>query len=277
MPSFWYDFSYPEDINKNDTIFVSSPTFLNSVSKFDIPFKVCPKYIISAGSKLDSHVFKYLEKNSNVIEIYGSTESGVVAHKEHYNSDLTLFKNVSLKVNDDFIEVKSNYLFGESAILNDKIELIGNTLKFKNRTDRMFKIYEKRICAYEVEDKLKNNSFVKDCYVLKTEDKLSCLCALSEEGKEYFIKNGIVSITKELKNYLINHFEIIPQRWKFIDEIPLNQSGKINKKLIEHIFSVNLSLPVILDRTLSKDSVTYKVLFIINPISLTDIFRILKF
>ena len=253
--------SYPENVDKDNAILVSSPTFLSSVSKYDIPFKIAPKYIISAGSKLDNDVFKYLEEKSKIIEIYGSTESGVIAHKTHYSDDLELFKNVKIKTSEDNVEIISNYAYETPAILNDRIEVSGNTLKFKTRTDRLFKIYEKRVSASELEAKLKTNDFVKNCYILKSDEKLACLCAINDLGREFLIKENISSLTKNLKSYMLQYSEIIPQKWKFIDEIPMTPQGKINKKLIEHIFNINFSLPIILDRKISKNSIIYKILF----------------
>ena len=58
--------------------------------------------------------------------------------------------------------------------------------------------------------------------------------------------------------------EVIPQKWKYIDCIPLNILGKIDKKYIEHLFNINLSLPIILNRALSKNCIEYKVFFYEN-------------
>ena len=49
--------SYPENVDKSNYILISTPTFLSTVPKFDIPFKIPPKYIITAGSKLNEKVF----------------------------------------------------------------------------------------------------------------------------------------------------------------------------------------------------------------------------
>ena len=253
--------SYPENIDEENIVLISTPSFLSSIPKYDIQFKIPPKYIISAGSKLENNIFKFLENNSKIIEIYGSTETGVIAHKTHYENDFTLFDNVCIKVNEKNVEVVSDYIYGKKAITNDKIELKDRTLKIKNRTDRLFKIYEKRISADEVELKLKDSEFVQNCYIDKIDNKLACFCALSNSGKKYILEKGVPFLTKELKNYLLKYFEIVPQKWKFIDEIPMTKAGKIDKKLIKHIFNLNLSLPVILDRKISKDSIIYEIFF----------------
>lgn len=253
--------AYPENIDKNNIILVSTPTFLNTIPKFDMPFKVPPEYIISAGSKLNEKTFEFLEKKSDIIEIYGSTETGVMAHKTSSNNDFELFGNVNIKAHNDKIEVISDYFPEDMVILNDEIELNGRFLKIKNRTDRLLKIYEKRVSAEELETALKKHPFVDNCYIDKYKEKPVCLCALSEYGQDYLLKNSITDLTKTLKTHLKTHSEIVPQKWKYIDEIPMTISGKINRNLIKHIFSINISLPIILKRALSENAIDYKIYF----------------
>ena len=251
--------AYPENVNIYNTILVSTPAFLKTKVKHNLDFGIAPKYIISAGSKLDEEVFEILEKESNIIEIYGSTETGVIGYKTKHNEKFRIFPNVKIKPNDDNLEVESNYMYGGKCVINDKVESDGKYLTVKNRTDRLFKIYDKRVSAQELEEKLNKHEFVEGSYITNLENKLVCLCALSEKGKEVLLSKNVYPVTKELKLYMLKHSEIVPQKWKFIDVIPMNKLGKINKNLIEHIFNVNLSLPVILDRKEDENSVTYKI------------------
>ena len=257
------EISYPENVDGDNTILVSTPTFLVSAAKFELGFKKPPKYIISAGSKLDETVFKILEETSKIIEIYGSSETGVIANKTHFCSDFRIFDNVKINAFEDFVEVISDYVFDGKTKINDKIEVQQGCIKFKTRTDRLFKIYEKRISADELENKLNKNDYVNESYITKNKDKLVCLCALSNSGKDYVLKNGVFELTKNLKQYLLKHSEIVPQRWKYINEIPRNIMGKINKNFIDHIFNINVSTPLILDKKVGKNCVEYK-LFLYN-------------
>ena len=253
--------TYPDNVDIENSVLVTTPSFLSSAIKYNLPFKITPKYIFSAGSKLDDAVFSDMEKHSNVIEIYGSTETGDIAYKIHCKDNLTLFKDVKMEVNEDNVKVISDYIYQNTAIVNDKIEVLGNQIILGKRTDRMFKIYEKRVSAEELEDKLKTSKYIENCYITKFSDKLVCLCALNNTGKDYIIDNNVPSLIKNLKQYLLKYSEIIPQKWKFIDEIPKTTMGKINTNLINHIFSVNLSLPVILNRDEKQNEIIYKVLF----------------
>ena len=253
--------TYPDNADIENSVLVTTPSFLSSAIKYNLPFKITPKYIFSAGSKLDDAVFSDMAKHSNVIEIYGSTETGDIAYKIHPKNNLTLFKDVKIEVKEDNVKVISKYIYQDTATINDKIEILGNQIILGKRTDKMFKIYEKRVSAEELEDKLKTNEYIENCYITKFGDKLVCLCALSNIGKDYIINNNVPSLIKELKQYLLKYSEIIPQKWKFIDEIPKTTMGKINTNLINHIFSVNLSLPIILNRVEKQNEIIYKVLF----------------
>ena len=253
--------SYPENVDKENMILVSTPTFLSSIPKFDISFKKPPKYIFSAGSKLNENIFEFLKRDSEVVEIYGSTETGVIGYKTHWNDDFKLFEKVNLIPKTESVNVISDFVYEHQVTINDKIELNGRNFKIINRADRLFKIYEKRVSADELEIYLKKNEYVSDCYITKHGEKLVCLCALSQQGKEYLLQENISFLTKKLKQYLLKYSEIVPQKWKYIDQIPMTKIGKINKKLVEHMFDINLSLPVILDRNVSENSIIYKVLF----------------
>ncbi|MCR5261971.1 MAG: AMP-binding protein [Candidatus Gastranaerophilales bacterium] len=253
--------SYPENFDKEKTILVSTPTFLTAVPKFDLSFKVMPEYILSAGSKLDDKVFEYFEKQTNVIEIYGSTETGIIAHKEKHNNDLKLFDNVQITQAENHTEISSDYMFEDKISINDKVVLNNRFLQKIRRTDRLFKINEKRVSADELEAKLNKHQFVSKSYITKNDEKLVCFCALTRDGQEFLLKNNIAALTKTLKTFLLQNFEIIPQKWKYSDEIPMTTEGKINKTLIEHIFNVNLSLPLIFGRTLAENSIEYNLLF----------------
>lgn len=252
---------YPDGLETENSIFVTSPTFLKTISKHNLSFTKSPKYVISAGGKLSEEVFEYFENKLNIIDIYGSSETGIIAFRTSKKLLFKTFKNVKIKAEEDSVRITSSFCYGGNCVINDKIEVEKDGFLIKSRTDRLMKIYDKRVSAPALEDRLKDNSFVNDCYVFKNGDKPVCLCALSELGKEYLIENGTVGLTKNLKNFMNDFFEIVPQRWKYIDEIPKKITGKINKHIIEKIFDINVSLPVILDRKIIENGIIYKIFF----------------
>lgn len=252
---------YPNEVDLENNILISTPSFLNSILKYEMEFKINPSYIFSAGSKLNDEIFKNLEKNSKIVEIYGSTESGVIAYKTHYNSNFKIFKNVEIEAKDDYCIIKSNYAFNNFAKINDRVEIEDNNLRIISRSDRVVKIYDKRVALDELEKKLKNNVLIEDCYLLKSGEKLSCLACLSLKGREFLFRNGIVELNKNLKHYLLKYSQIIPQRFKYFDVIPTNKTGKIDKKFINHLFDLKVSTPVILGRNVKENEVIFQIYF----------------
>ena len=248
---------YPENFNTNNAILVSTPAFLSAKSKHNLNFSINPCYIISAGSKLDEECYKSLENYSKIIEIYGSTETGVVGYKTKYNEPFKKFQNVIIESNQDNTTVKSDYIYEGVVKINDSINNFGEHFTINGRTDRLYKIYDKRVSAEELEKGLKKNELVQNSYIFANNGKLASLCALSEEGKIFLIENNIIKLTKILKAHMSKFSEIIPQRWKYIDSIPMTITGKTDKFIIERIFNSKLSLPVILDKKIEENSVTY--------------------
>lgn len=255
--------NYPENINDSNLVLISSPSFLDKMAKYGEVPKFKLHTTITAGAKLKEDTFDYmLSISGNVVEIYGSTETGVIAFRKNPKNNLKLFKNVQVIIQEEAIEVSTPYSYCQKNIISDNIEIkTGREMTVIGRTDRVLKIMEKRISAEEIELALLKNEFVLEAHCLKYGEKLACLVALNKKGKDFVISTSIPDLKKELRNFLENKFEIIPQKWKFIDEIPKNSNGKIDKEKIEHIFDLNLSLPLILDRKYGENEAVIDLYF----------------
>ena len=255
---------YPENVKYDNCFLVSSPSFLGKISKYNLNFEKSPKFIVSAGAKLEDDVFDYFEKNSEVIEIYGSTETGVVAYRKDFRQKfLRLFKNVSVqKYEDKILTVKSDYFSENFLQLSDFTDFNGeDEIVVLARTDRILKVSEKRISAEKFEQHLRTSDFVTDAYSLKIGEKLGAAVVLSEKGKDFWLKNGNGHLVKELKAFCSEKFEIIPQKWRFLPEIYKTSAGKVNKEKIQKIFLTNLSFPLVLQEKVEGDIVEAEMIF----------------
>ena len=252
---------YPDRYNIENSLFVSTPSFLDSTRKNRAVLNGA-KYIASAGSKLKDETYKYLESFCKVIEIYGSTETGVIAYRTDSNhKDMTLFENVNIFPFENSVMVKTPYALENEVEICDRIEIVNNKIVLKNRTDRLLKIQEKRVSAEDMENFLNDNDFVSESFCFKYNDKIACLCALTNTGRDFLLKNGIIELIKNLKAFCKLKYDVIPQRWKFTDIIPRTRAGKIDKLYIQHLFEINLTFPVVLDRESSDNTVIYKLFF----------------
>lgn len=260
------DVCYPDDADFKDSVFVSTPSFLEKFEKYNVKNEYSPYVIFTAGAKIKDSVCKYLEQESTVIDIYGSTETGTVGFKRHSSEKaLTCMKSVEIEPDENSqIVVKSPYFMETSRTLGDIVNIVDKkSFILMNRADRILKIQEKRISAPEVEEIVQKNSFVQECFCFKSAEKLACAVALSKEGIDFFFENGFcyTKITSYLKNYLNGKVEIVPQKWKFLYEIPRTVTGKIDKVKIEQIFATNVSMPFVFDVKKDSDYVEYGVVF----------------
>lgn len=256
---------FPEEIDAENYVFISTPSFLDRMAKYDYnPHP--PRYIFTAGDRLNNKTFEYFEKKSQVVEIYGSTESGTIAYRTSSSNDyLTPFDKVKILTDENSqIIVKSDYFLEKELKLNDIIEKTGESFKILGRSDRLFKVQEKRISAVELENILNKCELVENSYCIKTGEKIGAAVVLSVSGAEKLMKFGNISLIKELKAFMQKYSEIIPQRWRFLPELPKNSAGKTDRKKIERIFSLNLSMPFVIDKKSSKDEAELKIIFLKN-------------
>ncbi len=260
--------NYPEDINVENAVLVTTPSFLEAMRKYgDLP-KINPKIIMTAGAKLEDITFEFAKSIAErVIEVYGSSESGSIAWREDYkNGRMKLFKGMKVLENtEDYTKIHSDYSSCNPVVLEDRIKVYDNgEIEFLERRGRVLKVQEKRIMSSDVEEELNKLDFVSESYCLEFDRKLASLCVLNDEGKKFLLENDKLTLVKKLKSQLTDKFEIIPQRWKFFDEIPRKETGKFDKDLIKELFGLNLSLPLILARQITDGYADLRMTFINN-------------
>lgn len=258
---------YPDQADLKETIFVSTPSFLEKFKKHDVKITEPPSLILTAGDKLKKEVFEYFEYfNAPIREIYGSTETGVIAYKTCSTDEyFRCFKNVEIdKDKNSQIIIKSPYFSENEARLCDIIEIMDRkNFCLKLRNDRIVKIQEKRVSTQEIENHLIQSDLIDCAYCFKHADKLACAAVLSERGKDFYLdsSNGSQNLIKKLKSFLKDKSEIIPQKWKFLSEIPKTKTGKTDKEKIEEVFNTNISLPLVLNYEKTLTEARFEIVF----------------
>lgn len=257
--------SYPENIKQKNAVLVSTPSFLKQLHKYNYKLQDPLNMVISAGSKLETDIFNYAYSlvTDKVIDIYGSTETGIIAYRTVFDtSNLKVFKGIEIvEINEENTIIKSAYSANKAETLGDKVAQNGDFITLIGRQDNILKVQEKRVSATELESAINENPMVEESNCILLMDKVACLVALNSNGMEYVKNNSIPNLTKCLKNNLSESFEIIPQKWKYINALPKSQNGKINKEIIKNIFSLNVSLPLIIDELKKENEVIYTLYF----------------
>ncbi len=259
---------YPDDADFKDSVFISTPSFLEKFQKHKVKNVCAPVIIFSAGARLADEVFKYLEQYSIVVDIYGSTETSTVAYRLHSaDKFLTCLDSVKTNIDDNLcLVVSSPYFLTETITLGDTAMIESpKHFRLNGRADRVFKIQEKRVSAPEVENTIMQvfTDFVQDCYCFKFREKLACSAVLTDNGRNYFAKNGhsIAVLTSFLKNSLKGKTEIVPQKWKFLYELPKTKTGKIDRLKIEKIFATNVSMPFVFSAQKDSNNAVFELIF----------------
>jgi acyl-coenzyme A synthetase/AMP-(fatty) acid ligase/3-hydroxymyristoyl/3-hydroxydecanoyl-(acyl carrier protein) dehydratase len=244
---------FPEQITQKEPfVIVSSPSFLEKMAKYEIDFSQIPKRILTAGAKLKDEVRDFFSKTTEIIEIYGSTETGVIAYKKN-SLNFKKFNAVKFSTDENnCIIVKSDFFMEEEIKMEDVIDKISEEeFSLKGRNDRLVKIKEKRVSLVELETAIKEYPSVIDCCCLKYGEILASVVVTKD-----------ISLTdKVLKEHLSKYSEIIPKKWRFLDEIPKTDTGKVDKSRIEEIFGLNLSYPFVLERRQQDNCVELDVIF----------------
>ena len=256
---------YPEDLKDyGKYIFVTTPSFLEKLAKYKFTFKYKPIMIITAGAHLSDDVFEYFEKMCPVTDVYGSSETGVMAYRKSYKDLLKPFDNVQFEQRNGDVVVKSEYFSEPEFVLGDDLEFYNDGFRVKGRKDRIVKIQEKRVSLDFIENNLKSNNLIEKAYCLNIDDKLCATVVLNSEGRKFLKDKGKSELLKELKIFAkFNCFgEVIRcKRWRFLYDLPINNSGKVDGKRIREIFDTNVTYPNIIDYSLNNNIAQFCFVF----------------
>lgn len=245
---------------KNITNFISIPSYYKMFSDLELTddFIKCKKFFSSSAPLNPDVSKKFYEKDMKIHEIYGSTETGGIAHRvSAENPEWNFFSYVKIANN------KINYLEGENDKITelkiispsisvsydidsgyntgDIIELSKNNhFILLGRNTRFAKIKGKRLDLNYVSDKVRKYLNETGKQIIKEDEVYAGII----EEKIYIIFEGIFNKNiKEMKDELKNHLPsyAVP-RILVNSKIPRNQMGKINKVKIEELVKENIKI-----------------------------------
>ncbi|AXK49073.1 aconitate hydratase [Aliarcobacter trophiarum LMG 25534] len=226
------------DLIDDYSLVVTTPLYIKALNKLSSTKDLSKSIFISSTAPLlgeDAREFK--EKfNSNIIQIFGSTETGGIAYKYNNDEIWSALKSVELMVNNEnSLRVKSPYV---SEILYEKefkntnkeiqtfdfVELFDNRFKLIGRSSQILKIAGKRYSTIQIENILEKIDEISKALVLVNSNQNSLkdeVLDITLETKREFSVKEIQNILKEELSNL--KFSI---NLKLVDKIKISSTGK---------------------------------------------------
>ena len=243
---------FPEELRalkEHRLVIVASPAFLKRLAggkNEPVDFAETP-FILSAGGLLPEDAAAETEKILKYwpTEIYGSTETGCMAHRQSKNGPLYKpFPHNVITLNaEGCLHVESPYIYDEGGFSTADLIKLEDDGRFTllGRIDSIVKIEEKRISLPEVEMRLRQTGLVQDVRVIAMAGKrqyLAAAIALNFDGKEKFKGAAKLEMNKFFRNFLSQYLEstVIPKRWRFPERLPQDAMGKIKTADIKALF-----------------------------------------
>lgn len=233
------ELNYPEAIlglELANHVFIASPVLLRTLTQS--PAAIALKGlsgIVSAGSSLKKELRSELNRicDARIIEIYGSTETGIVA--KDCGDGLRLFGAVNAGLDDrGALNVSSPWCgFFQT---NDAASIDEDRLELQGRIDRIVKLNDKRVSLESIEAKLLESGLLADCYCAPHPKfkRIAALLEFNGEGLKKFRKIGKKGVVTELKELLKLEFKNSVRYFKIVEKMPRNQQGKFEKSEFEN-------------------------------------------
>ena len=241
----------------------------NSVAKDDRPARI--SRVFCAGGKLTSaNADKIIELfGCPVTEIFGSTETGAVATREHNKQQPLSHGNLwHLLPGLDAMIVKKGAetgldLAGEFSVWGGHVGgsreqpvVTGDEVNFFDhhrfellgRSNQICKIEGKRVSLNHLAEILEACELVVEATVMPVESNhkevLLCGVVLSQKGNSFYREFGKFAADLSIREYLLRFLDpvLVPRNIRYLDQMPGNEMGKLTQQELGELL-INPVLP----------------------------------
>ena len=226
------------EVIEENSLIVTTPLYIKALNKVSDNVDLNSSLFVSSTAPLDGSSSKEFCKkfNTNLIQLFGSTETSGIAYKKNDEQLWTPLEKVDISVNDED-ELKVSSPFVSNTLYNngfqningsfqtfDYIEQHKNKFKLVGRSSKIFKIAGKRYSTIQVENILEDINevnkalvFVKNCENNIRDEILDITLESKKEFSSLEIKNILKSKLSNLKFSINLHY---------VDKISTNAIGK---------------------------------------------------
>ena len=178
-----------------------------------------------------------------IIEIYGSTETGGIAQRRQSATHRwQALPGVELSFDDNCLALRSPFLAAPEQWWQqpDRVSGSADSFELLGRQDRLVKIGGKRVSLDHIERLLATHPLISAarCVELgRIDGRLGCILVMAADAlpREHPPRRALIS---ELRQQLTEHVEqvAIPRYWRFVEALPSNAQGKLDRALISRLF-----------------------------------------
>jgi len=233
--------------------FITSPSYLERLPKNTCAeaFAGQVSGVFSSCSELKACFIKDVVTSMGKVpvEIFGSTETGVVAYRQQVNIEKDEFWNTLPKVNvlskNGNLIVSSQWCCKpEGFSMGDIVKMFpGQRFKLLGRADCITKIEGKRVSLGMQSKYLIESSLVEKAEMIilsQGRTQIGAVIVLSSKGNVLLEKQGRHNVIQRLKKQLSSYFEnvTLPKKWRFVKALPRNSQGKVLKSELVELFKI---------------------------------------
>ncbi|MEX3021760.1 AMP-binding protein [Kluyvera sp. STS39-E] len=221
--------------------FITSPAFLKRLD-----YQLTPPPIavtVSAGGELNEQLAAQAAAGLRVWpdEIYGSTETGIVAKRcQHNDAAWQPFPGVVLRKENAATRIFSPLIADNNGLcLDDNLQFLeSGDFHLLGRHDRIVKIEENRVSLCEIERRLLALAGVREAAAVPVyrggRQSIGALLVLEEGHRTSGNKKQILAWRKALRAWLTP--VAVPRYWRVVDEIPVNGMNKRVDAQLQELF-----------------------------------------
>ncbi|MDN0086174.1 AMP-binding protein [Yersinia nurmii] len=243
--------AFPEQLaNSPRCAFITSPAFLQRLDS-QLPPPRC-EFVVSAGGPLHFDDAQRAQHWLGVTpdEIYGSTETGVMAWRSRHHPQAAWQPFSGVQLNRDERDnwwVVSPLVPNPLGMALDDRLIVDDRGRFTlaGRRDRVVKIEEKRLSLSDIERRLRTLSGIEDVAVLVVKrGARQCIAAavvLNQAGLDELEQIGWLRLTRRWRQQLAGWLDpvALPRYWRKLSAIPINQQSKRSWPQLQELFNEN--------------------------------------
>jgi acyl-coenzyme A synthetase/AMP-(fatty) acid ligase len=199
---------------------------------------------LSSAGRLEDEAAAAFQETSGlaVTEVYGSTETGGIAVREHGRpgNPLTPFETVDWRIGRERLRVRSPYLSPELPRdaegffrTADRARPLpqGGAFVLRGRADGIVKVGGRRVDLEAVQQRLRQVPGVRDAAVL------ALAARRGRENEVVAVVEGSVDPTV-VRTILAREVEpyALPRRWRVVERLPVSSAGKTDHQAIQALF-----------------------------------------